>query len=52
MNPPLWRMMPYTVASPSPVPWPTALVVKNGSKMWALVLASIPVPVSVTAMST
>ena len=26
--------MPYTVASPSPVPFPISLVVKNGSKMW------------------
>ena len=32
MTPPLWLTMPYTVASPRPVPSPTALVVKNGSK--------------------
>ena len=23
--------MPWTIGSPSPVPWPTGLVVKNGS---------------------
>jgi len=27
--------MPYAVASPSPVPFPTGLVVKKGSKMRA-----------------
>src|SRR2546425_412654 len=39
--------MPYTVASPSPVPLPTSLVVKNGSNRWGRTLASIPPPLSV-----
>ena len=41
--------MPYTIDRPSPVPRPTAFVVKNGSKMRAWVCASMPMPVSVTA---
>ena len=32
-SPPLCLAMPYTVDRPRPVPWPNALVVKNGSKM-------------------
>ena len=43
--------MPYTVESPSPVPWPIPLVVKNGSKTWASVALSMPWPVSLTASS-
>ena len=38
MVPPLCRTMPNTVASPRPVPLPGSLVVKNGSKMRALVV--------------
>ena len=41
-------MMPKQVASPSPVPCPTGLVVKNGSKIRSWVAASMPEPVSVT----
>ena len=37
-------MMPYTVESPSPVPLPSALVVKKGSNRCDLVSASIPTP--------
>jgi hypothetical protein len=44
-------MMPYVVARPSPVPRPWPLVVKNGSKMWSRVCASMPRPVSVTEMT-
>ena len=40
--------MPYTVARPRPVPCPTGLVVKKGSKMWASVAASMPEPLSRT----
>jgi hypothetical protein len=43
---------PYTVASPSPVPCPTALVVKNGSKTRLSVSRLIPCPVSLTATCT
>src|SRR5437868_1636407 len=49
MNPPLCFTMPYTVASPRPVPLPFSLVVKNGSNRWACVTGSMPVPVSLTA---
>ena len=52
MNPPLCLMMPYTVASPSPVPLPFSLVVKNGSNMCACVSSLMPVPLSVTAIMT
>src|SRR2546428_13761204 len=48
MYPLLCLTIPYTVASPSPVPLPRSLVVKNGSKICVRVPASIPVPVSVT----
>ena len=30
-TPPLCVTIPYTVDRPSPVPWPTGFVVKNGS---------------------
>src|SRR3990167_6241068 len=41
-------MIPYTIASPSPVPFPTPLVVKNGSNILSFVFSSIPSPVSET----
>src|SRR6516162_5908135 len=40
--------MPYTVASPSPVPLPTPLVVKNGSNRCACTSGLMPLPVSHT----
>ena len=40
--------MPWQTDRPRPVPAPTGLVVKNGSKMRARVAASMPAPVSVT----
>jgi hypothetical protein len=52
MAPPLCWTMPYTVARPRPVPWPVSLVVKKGSKMWASVASSMPVPVSRTERAT
>ncbi len=46
---PWWRCMtPSTTNNPRPVPSPTALVVKNGSKIRSTTAASIPVPVSMT----
>ena len=44
--------MPYTVARPSPVPRPTALVVKKGSKMCGRASSGIPMPVSVSMSET
>src|SRR2546421_6651011 len=44
-KPPACFTIPYTVASPSPVPLPLSFVVKNGSKMRALVCSSMPMPV-------
>ncbi len=52
MVPPLCVTIPKTVARPSPVPWPSGLVVKNGSKIRSRVAASIPIPVSLTASRT
>ena len=43
--------IPRTVDSPRPVPRPGALVVKNGSKMRAMVSSLIPEPVSRTEIS-
>ena len=40
--------MLWQIESPRPVPTPTALVVKKGSKMRATTLAGIPAPVSRT----
>lgn len=39
-----------TMESPSPVPLPGSLVVKNGSKMLFMFLSEIPDPVSVKIM--
>ena len=49
MWPPLCLTMPYTVASPRPVP--SAFVVKNGSNTRAWVCSSMPLPVSVISSS-
>ena len=38
--------MPLTMLSPKPVPSPTSLVVKNGSKIWAFTSSVIPTPLS------
>src|SRR5580704_87661 len=50
--PPLCFTIPYTVERPSPVPFPSSLVVKNGSKILDFVCSSIPCPVSATTIST
>jgi hypothetical protein len=42
--------MPKTVASPSPVPSPTALVVKNGSKILPMTSGAMPGPSSLTSI--
>ena len=44
--------MPYTVARPSPVPFPVLLVVKNGSKILGRTSGAIPQPLSLTARQT
>ena len=44
--PPLCFTIPYTVERPRPVPCPSPLVVKNGSKTRFTVSASMPFPVS------
>ncbi|MOA54474.1 hypothetical protein D3C78_1780930 [compost metagenome] len=51
-RPPSCSMNPCTIDSPSPVPLPTPLVVKNGSIAEASVTSSIPSPVSVTSRHT
>ena len=43
--------MPQLTESPRPVPSPTSLVVKNGSKMRARVASSMPAPVSRTSIA-
>ena len=46
MSPPLCFTTPYTVARPRPVPLPSSLVVKKGSKMRDFVSSDMPQPVS------
>ena len=52
MKPPVCFTIPYTVESPSPVPLPTSLVVKNGSKILSMMSEGMPVPLSLTSTST
>jgi hypothetical protein len=52
MFPPLSFTIPYTTDSPRPVPLPTSLVVKKGSKIFAFTSSVMPVPVSLTASIT
>ncbi len=52
MWPPACFTIPKHIDSPRPVPWPTSLVVKNGSKIWPIVAASMPTPVSSTSRAT
>jgi hypothetical protein len=52
MKPPVCLTMPYTVESPSPVPLPTSLVEKNGSKIFSISSGGTPTPVSLTSIST
>jgi hypothetical protein len=44
--------MPYTVARPRPVPWPTDFVEKNGSNARSWTSADIPIPLSRTLRRT
>src|SRR4029453_902439 len=48
IRPPCLRTMEYETDKPSPVPWPTGLVVKNGSKIRFMCSAGMPQPVSST----
>ena len=48
MNPPWLLTMASAVERPSPVPLPTSLVVKNGSKTRSRMPGGMPLPVSVT----
>jgi len=50
--PPDCRTTPNTIDRPNPVPLPTSLVVKNGSKARSKTSGLIPVPVSRTDTST
>src|SRR5205823_14461441 len=50
--PPCSLMIPYVMDRPRPVPFPTSLVVKNGSKIRGSSPGGIPSPVSVNATST
>jgi hypothetical protein len=52
MAPPASATMAYTNDRPRPVPRPTSLVVKNGSKMRESVAASMPDPLSSTVRRT
>ena len=50
--PPDWRQKPCTCDRPSPVPLPTALVVKKGSNTRDRTSGLIPCPLSLTAITT
>jgi len=51
---PPWRptTMRREMSSPSPVPWPTSLVVKNGSNTCGRTSGGMPGPVSATSTTT
>ncbi len=51
-SPPDCLAKPKTWDSPSPVPWPTPFVVKNGSKIRSSASGAMPLPVSVTETAT
>ena len=51
-SPPRSARMPRQIHRPSPVPTPSGLVVKNGSKMRARISGAMPAPVSRTSMIT
>ena len=52
MSPPWLRTMPWAMPRPSPVPSPTGLVVKKGSKIRSRCSAAIPQPSSSTWTTT
>jgi hypothetical protein len=43
---------PYTIDKPRPVPLPSGLVEKKGSKACAMTSGGMPLPVSLTAIIT
>ena len=47
--PPCACAIPRLTDRPSPVPWPTLLVVKNGSNTWLVIAAGTPGPSSLTS---
>src|SRR5439155_14004438 len=49
-RPPCPVTMPWVIDRPRPVPSPTALVVKKGSKTWGRSCGGIPQPLSATSM--
>src|ERR1019366_9392964 len=51
MRPPCPVMMPCEIDRPNPVPSPTGLVVKNGSKSRGRTWGSMPQPLSAISMS-
>ena len=52
ISPSLWRTSRRTMSRPSPVPCPTGLVVKNGSKMRSRISAGMPGPLSTMRTTT
>src|SRR5664279_5963885 len=52
MCPPCLRMMPWVIDKPRPVPVPTGLVVKKGSKMRLMISCGMPEPVSLISIRT
>jgi hypothetical protein len=52
MVPPMDWTMEWQMASPSPVPTPTGLVVKKGSKMRCITSGLMPAPLSSTSTTT
>jgi hypothetical protein len=50
--PPCASTIPWQRESPSPVPWPRGLVVKNGSKIRDWISAGMPGPLSATSRNT
>ncbi len=52
MLPPDWRMKPYTIDSPRPLPVPKLLVVKKGSKTRDRISGAMPLPLSETSICT
>ena len=52
ISPSLWRTRRRTMSRPRPVPCPTGLVVKNGSKMRSRICAGMPAPLSTTRTTT
>ena len=51
-RPPWSWTMPWVMLRPSPVPSPTPLVVKNGSKIWGRTSSGMPQPLSATSTMT